>query len=326
MKWQKFITVTMVGGFLLASALVLPASAQLQDNVPGSFLVFPVYDIRPGTSTQIRICDTNNGPRGGAATNVRLNFVCPGQLPPGDTFCDEFDTDIALTFHGCAVIDVASQLPPCDQGFIIAFAENDNFAPVSYNFLIGSENITTGAVASATNAIAIQSPQARGTVLATPDPDTGLTALTFGGGGADYAPLPSTLFSDFRAVGAVPGGLTDLVLLTLDVTSGAENPKARANINFWNANEVPFSASTEFVCWERRPLQAIDAHFTAAGLGTPTGSLRVVGVPTCPAAGFCPPVPTYNPALLGALIETTPGQTLRTLFHTGTKNTVYIPE
>jgi len=226
MKWQKLVNATILGGFLLGVALVLPASAQtlLQDEVPGSYLVFPIFDISGNAVTQIRICDKSNGAKGPTTTWVRLNFICPGSRQ--DPFCDEYDTDFPLTSHQCKIIDVGDQRPPCNQGFVVAFAENATFDPWAYDHLIGSYNITTGtgtSVASeASKAIAIQSPQPFKALLGRPG-SLGSLELSFCGvtQGCDYVSLPAILHSDFRATTATAD--TTLTLLTLNINSGADN-------------------------------------------------------------------------------------------------------
>jgi hypothetical protein len=274
-------------------------------NLLGSVLVFPKFDIRSGASTQLRITDTSQGPRGGTSAFARLNFVCPGTK--ADPFCDVLDIDISFTYHRTVVIDVATELPPCDRGFIIVFAEGANGNPVSYNHLTGSYHITSGtgpsARAEAANAIAIQSLQPAGTVLGAANANTGGLDLTFSTtSGADYAALPAALHSDFRAVTAT--SRTILTLLTLNIISGADNPTARVNVHFWNTQEVPFSASHEFVCWDQVSLDQIDRHFTAVGLGTGNGALRITPSSNCPASRSCPPLFFYNAAVLGILYET----------------------
>jgi len=352
MKWQKLFNATILGGFLLGGALVLQASAQttgvLQDQIPGSFLVFPIFDISSGSTTQIRICDKSNGPiqtGNNATTWVRLNFICPGSLEVGDEnpFCDEYDTDFKLTSHQCAVIDVRDKLPPCELGFIVAFAENSAFQPWSYDNLIGSYNITRGTGASAVvegaNAIAIQSSQPKGTLLGHPGSlgsdellfqEVAANAAGFAACGLpsatcpDYVGTPAQLHSDFRAV--APGLDTNLILLTLNINSGVDNNTTSVKVYWWDLFENPNSASHKFVCWDRVALADIDSHFTAAGLTTKYGSLRVNPIPSnCPFPdGQCVFGGQYKPTVLGAIEEigsvgppVGSGATIRNLFHTG---------
>jgi hypothetical protein len=54
-----------------------------------------------------------------------------------------------------------------------------------------------------------------------------------------------------------------------------QNPPAVAFIDFWNAAEVPFSTSTEFICWTEKQLEAIDVNFLEDNLGTTYGSMRI---------------------------------------------------
>lgn len=300
------------------SGLVQTASAQVgQENVPGSFLVFPKFDIRGASATQVRIVNT-----GESNVNVHLNFVCPGVKNVND-FCAALDTTITFTPHQTRVIDVADLHPPCNQGYLVGYAYGAGGQfdigglgarnrPISYNFLIGSYHISSGRLLEADNAIASQSVQAPGTILGAGG------RLRFGGG--DYTPMATQHFTDFRAVRFGTEGDPDLgsrlTLLTLDVLAGMQNPPAVAFIDFWNAAEVPFSTSVEFVCWTERQLDTIDANFLEDNLGSTVGSMTITPFPNCPLPGGCPPLIPYDPALLGQIQEYGDGETAaRTLHH-----------
>src|SRR5262249_35367905 len=57
----------------------------LQESTPGSFLVFPIFDVIGGNQTKIRF--TCNGVTG---TRVRVTYICqPG--PGTSAFCPSFD-------------------------------------------------------------------------------------------------------------------------------------------------------------------------------------------------------------------------------------------
>lgn len=280
------------------------AQTVYDENVPASFLVFPSFDIRGTTTTTLRIVNHDS-----TAVSVKLNYVCPGVKNVND-FCAALDTEIDLTPKQTRVIDVSDQNPPCNQGYVVAFAINAADEPIAFDFLTGSYNITEGRRDEADNAIGLQSPQSKGTVLGTGFP----RQVRFGG--ADYSAISQNLFTDFRAVASEPDRGSKLTLLTLDVLAGMQNPPAVAFINFWNAAEVPFSTSREFVCWDQVTLDGIDANFLEENLGTTYGSMRIVGVPNCPLPGGCPPLLPYDATLLGAITEYGDGVlTGRTLNH-----------
>jgi len=349
MKWQRLVPVMVVGALLLGSAMVQPALAQLRDGEPGSFLVFPLFDIASGNSTKIRI--TNTGP---TTRDVRIVWICPGTAlanGPLQSFCDSNDFRFTLTGHATIVKDVATQLfPSCSAGFIVAFAQDNATAkPISWNLLTGSYQLIYGnggdTTAEAEQAITIQSTQPALSVLGSDD-GNGNLQLQFGTPVApatqvDYQALPSTLFSDFAAIGGqltpppLGAGLppletdTRLILLTLSIFTGASNSTARAAINTWDQVENgPFSSSHEFICWDRFGSSGIGStpfKKTPAGpLTTDYGSLKVTSNA----------VNGYNPAFLGAIEEvsaltaaaTTRGNTIRNLFHAASKSSTFITD
>lgn len=336
MKPQRMFMAALIGALLLSSMLILPAIAQdrLRDQEPGSFLVFPFWSIAGNTNTTICITDVADGPFGGTATWVRLNFICKGVKGP-NPFCDAFDVHFPITYHGTVCIDLKNDpryTPPCveEQGFAVAIAETNTGLPQAHNFLIGHSQIAAPNVLAEANAIAVQSSKAAGAILGAVSPVTGDYGLSFGSAAADdYVALPNVLHGTFRASTPGPAGpYTYLVVLTLDAIAAGQNPAARLSIDFWNANEIRYSAAHEFVCWDAVRLDAIDSRFAPAGLGTPFGSLRLTANGNCPIPGLCPPFTPFAPTILGTLVDVGPGAALgvRNLFHTGARGTVYFPQ
>jgi hypothetical protein len=192
--------------------------------------------------------------------------------------------------------------------------------PISYNYLIGSYHITNGRRSEADNALAVQSAQPYKAEL-------GLNGgFTFGEGG-DYLPLSSELYTTFKAVDPVDGEGSRLVLLSLDTIAGQQNPATTVYVDFWNAVEVPFSSSVEYVCWTEVRLDDIDYNFLEENLETCEGSMSLVPVPNCPIPGGCPPMLPYDPVVLGMIEEYGPGvHTARNLQRDGyPKSTTYYP-
>jgi len=283
---------------------------------------------------------------------VRIDILC-GNDPrilttaTGTRQCFEQDRHFCFTHHETKDLDVARLInfqgvgvdPACPsgEGFIVAWAETENQEPISYNSLIGSARVShTGTAALSTgpsggnvveayNAIPFQSLQSAMDALGNPtklgsNPSPSFDfALTFGNVGAatnaDYVAFPLTLVSDFQAVDG-PDAFTDLILLTLNIRSNDFNPYTHVDIKYWNENEVPFSTSRNFWCWERVPLEKISSNFFESGLGTGDGSLRIT-------------TSLNGSAVLGALIERGEerGSSLRPLWHLGihTQNS-YFPE
>jgi hypothetical protein len=370
-----------LGVVLLGSVLTSPALAQssntLQDHVPGSLLVFPIFDIFRGPEdvsvnrTKIRV--TCNGVTG---TTLRFTYVCqPVGSSTTSAFCPSFDEHFPCTSHQTIVVDVADRIfttCPSFQGYIVVWAESQcvpavsggtcptatggtlqegEFGPISYNQLFGSyflyyngvanAAVTCGGVpcappaagpfpdVEAANAIAIQSQQPVFSFLGT---DTGgALQVTFGPTTAfDYVALPKTVETDFAAPGAaliagpstVPPFIppdtvsgteleTNIILLNLNYTQFAANAPAAMSVNSWNWFEIWFTATHRFLCWERIPINTIDARITAAGpFGANYGNIRFT---PSPLAG-----PT-SPQLLGAIEEVADvGRTIRNLIHSST--------
>lgn len=316
-----WVTMAVVG---LSLAFASPGFTQpaedpgpvFDEMTPGSFLVFPLFDVREGYATQIRITNTSSS----SSVAVQLNFVCPGTKK--DPFCPALDRHIDLTPYETYVAHVADFNPPCHEGFVVAFAENGSYQAVAFDYLIGSYHIAFGGSRESAPAIAIQSLKDAGEVLGA---DNELQFGTIAGPDPDYKALPTQLYTDFQAAGEGVG--SQLILLTLDTIAGGHNPVTSVDIDFWNEHEEPFSTSWEFVCWTRVPLERIDFNFFADNLGTPYGALKVKADAKCPLAGGCPPLEPFDPTILGAINEYRGDSwSKRNLFHDKVpKSTVFIP-
>jgi len=305
MKWHKLVYPALVGAALLGSAMVLPVLAEPvpinppQDNVPGSLLVFPIFDIRSGSSTTIRITDTMGGNAPGPgrigvppSVGIHINYVCKGT----STLCDQMDDHKKLTFHETLEIHVEEDLlvPGCEEGYVVVFAENAAGDPISYNNLIGSYHIgNAGDNASyGGNAIAFQANAGLGVQIGLTGTDD-VPQLQFGTVSSnDYVALPRYLHSTFQAAETVEGGKLELVLLTLNVKSGFKNDITDVKIYYWDADENMKSKPLSFYCWVRRDLADLDNHFDEANF-TEWGSLKVVHIGAS--------------AVLGVVIETGTG-------------------
>src|SRR5215831_10184737 len=80
MKKYRLVSVLCMGVLLLGSLMVSPAlaiiSQTVQDSIPGSLLVFPIFDIIGANRTKIEI--TNRGGVGapGIDLQVQVHYVC----------------------------------------------------------------------------------------------------------------------------------------------------------------------------------------------------------------------------------------------------------
>src|SRR5262249_11015127 len=130
MKWSRLVPVIFLGVVLLGSVLTPPALAQssntLQDHVPGSLLVFPIFDIfGPEVRNRTKIRVTCNGVTG---TTLRFTYVCqPTGTSTTSAFCPSFDEHFPCTSHQTIVVDVFDRIfttCPSFQGYIVVFAES----------------------------------------------------------------------------------------------------------------------------------------------------------------------------------------------------------
>jgi hypothetical protein len=331
-----FFVVALIGGMFGVNSAV--AQAIYDSEQPGSVLVFPKFDITGDPTnpdrleTYIRICDVLEGPKGNDSVYIRYNFVCPG-VKTFDPFCRALDIERALTFKGCVNIKVRDINPPCPQGFIVAYAENANQQPISYNYLIGSSLILQPAPqrAMATQAVAIQS-------LLAPFVPTAAVQGPLQFDGQTYAACGQDLFTDFRAV--TNNKTSDLTLVTLDTIAGAQNDPTLVDIDFWNKYEDKFSSSFEYVCWAEVPLAiagvnfcdndprfpgnyCIDSNFLQANLGANIGQIEINNI-------FSQPLlpPAQRECVIATIEEKERAwMTQRKLYHDNIPvPTVYYPE
>lgn len=311
-----------------AIAIAISRQTVLQSDVPGSFLVFPLFDIRSGNATHIRITDVSGGlNKGTTSVKIHINYVCGG-VPDfsggAPTYCATTDnSDKFLTDHGTLDIDVANDSPPCDQGFITVFATSNKAVncgntgsgtgsggigsttgcPIAYDSLVGSYHIyyaanangnpNSAAVAASEtgNAIAVQSAQTALTALGALDPNAVNYDLTFGTlTTADYVALPRVLHGTYRALNTTTS-TSYLILLTPNITTGTDNTVTTVGVSNYAMDESAKSAGDlNFWCWEKVPLNSINPAFNANALGSPIGYFKLSNknVPKKPILGAVP--------------------------------------
>src|SRR5262245_39343347 len=126
----RLIIAVIVGVGLLGGATVLPARAQqLRGEVPGSFLIFPEFNIGAGVLTQLRISDIRDPALGGISF-IHVQYICPGDAAG---VCPGVNTTEITTFHGTLILDVGTELgpnPPCTKGYIVAYALDEDHVAI----------------------------------------------------------------------------------------------------------------------------------------------------------------------------------------------------
>ncbi len=183
-RWRVLI------GALLALTLGAPATLMaqtniLQDNSPGSMLVFPIFDAIGGNQTKLRIVNDSS-----ASVQIRVIFACQPNVNSNTAqACHSWSERFsAVAQHETIVLDVADELlrlqANCQtrQGYVVAIAERmcpvggascptsqtgtqppgfskpppvviapGQSAPISWNFLSGSLQLFYNGFANAPN-------------------------------------------------------------------------------------------------------------------------------------------------------------------------------
>jgi hypothetical protein len=237
----------------------------------------------------------------GTRFKLKAEWVCPGSQKVEDKFiCKETDFELFVTLNGTVSFNpnnigagpfptpapgtgtpptlfsptVTAQRvsgPPCERGYVIVWVVNINGTPIKFDGLIGDAILReANGATSAYNGIPIQA----NPFLATnaPVPQGLLGALAFDGLAAGYQSLTGSIASSVRFAQSAPTPVrTDLTLLTLDVFSNRPNAPVSVDLDFFNANEVLLSTSTEFICWDEVQLTEIDPNLTVDGMQTRKG-------------------------------------------------------
>jgi len=235
---------------------------------------------------------------------LRLHWVCGATEADAATsfVCKETDFDvnatvfekIVLTPNGEPIGTYGSGLPSrfapaanCPQGggYLIAWVINPaNDKPMKFDGLIGDAHLRPGSPIGGSptaladyDAIPIQADPS----LHNGDPITvaGNGGLFFDGLKGHYQAVTGQVLGDIRytnptitpAFPTLSVGI--LTLLTLDVKSNRPNNPVFVDLDFFGGNpstignENQLSASTDFICWEEVPINAINADLTTAMMG-----------------------------------------------------------
>lgn len=286
---------------LVAALLSSLAEAQLAE--PGSLLVYPEFDSRPGFTTVLTITNTEAGP----GSNVRVHFVFLNA-----TDCAEFDRAQLMTSNDTFSTVASSYVPSFRRGWFYAYAQNATTGrPISHNHLIGMTSLIDGVAATSYSlaAIPFRSPLA---------PNTS-TDLDFDGirdlDGLEYEACNEEILVP-RFLGQTASYREELILLPL---TGGRAFTTRVKFLVFNDNESLFSASYNVRCWARVPLSSISSVFSNTFLlsspdapgeslgGRETGWFIVDGGTASSDA-----VTIQDPAILAVLVapESTGGATL----------------
>jgi hypothetical protein len=246
---------------------------------PGSLLLYPEFDSRPGDLTILTITNTNCDFTGNPFTeNVRVEFVFIDRED-----CSEFNTTFTMTPCDTLTMLVSAANPNQEQGYVYAFAKSVTTGePIVYNDLIGQSLIINGLASFeyATNAVSFEG---IGDGMITDLDDDGIRDLD--GIEYDEAPdeilIPRFLGQNYSpnmggqkgrasSVGAGAGPRathSELILVNL---SGGAAFTTTLDFLIYNDNEEVFSSEYTFDCWDKPYLLDISGLFANEFLKTGT--------------------------------------------------------
>ena len=270
---------------------------------PGSVIVFPKFingsvglpEGAPAPATELEIgvvCPKGVTCAEHEPVKIRFHWVCGTTEAnlAGSFICQETDFDVTATVFEKIVLvpdgtpqnGYTSGLPtktipaaPCDGGYLIGWVITPTSdTPIKFDGLIGDAVVRTSGTAQAGyNAIPIQAAPnlVNGAAVST----NGNGALMFDGAPGHYQAVTGQVLGDVRYTGTVSGvyGRGYLTLLTLDVKSNRPNNPVFVDLDFFGGNpsaignENQLSTSTEFICWEEIPVDAINANLTTTLMG-----------------------------------------------------------
>lgn len=275
-----------------ALSMALAPLAAAGRNDPGSLLVFPVLDSRPGVVSVVTVTNT-----AGAEVGVHLHYVEAADCSRSNAFelLTPFDTVTAVT---------EAHAPSLEQGYAYAYAV-EGATPIAFDHLIGCQLVIDGISGSehALNALVFEAIPAEGQPT---DIDTdGVRDLD----GVEYQPAPDRIAVP-RFVGQSSAFRSELVLI--DLTGSAFT----TSVDFivFNDNEEAFSAAHTFRCWTRVPLLSISGIFSQSFLANATDHDpgEVIGAPGIETGWFrvdggvatSTTTTVVDPAVLAILVET----------------------
>ncbi len=284
-----FTVVSLIG-------VLLPA-AHSERNDPGSLLIFPEFDSRPGSYTFLTV--TNVNPDEGI--RVHFNWV-------DEESCLKTDAWQTLTPLDTITFLSSSASPNENRGYCFAYARGmASPSATDFDYLIGTELTFDGWTSSEyqVNALVYEGQTGEGNP----------TDLNGDGNadldGVEYGTTPD-LIAIPRFFGQIPGqGMPRAELIFIGLTGTKFNTSA--NFLIYNDNEEVFSAQHSFDCWERVSLLDISGVFSQSFLYNSTNHdpNEVQGFPLMETGWFqidgsvasSTTTSITNPAMLAIMVE-----------------------
>ncbi len=317
---------------ICAAMLAVPdaALAQPREYEPGSLLVFPFYDARPGRTCILTVTNLLSSRVRGTGV-FREGDVQIAYHYSGSDGCLVFDRSELLTPGDTLSIIVSEHSPEADFGYAWIRAEDpETDEPIDFDYLIGDLLVVRpndGAVWEVPG-IAFRSLAEEGGAI-----DFSSNAHAFsdldGNGlsdfdGSEYEPFPDKLFIS-RFFEESPPVRTHLILFS------TLNPSIENNVDFlfWNNREQQFSRTLRFHCWWEGSLSEVsqiarNLQGDAAELGSglpQTGWVQIDGRRAVLRNGQ---LVVDDPPILGMIIDVFGGRdgelSARLLHHTGAQD------
>jgi Big-like domain-containing protein len=213
------------------------ASGPRDRRRPGSLLLYPQYDSRPGSLTYITVTNTNPS----QSVKVEYDYV-------NGEDCSRFDRTHLLTPNDTLSVVAEYHHPDSEQGFLYLFAKHpETGQAIVHNGLIGQVMVLDGVemFGLECNAVSFQGVGADG--LSTDLDGDGVRDLN----GLEYEEAPGEILIP-RFFGQIPGQVrSELILVAL---TGGRHFTTHLSFEIFNDNEELFSRQHSFQCWQRLPL------------------------------------------------------------------------
>lgn len=288
-----------VGGIAMLALACLSAPALAQDSdgprhlSPGSVMIFPLFDSRPGFNTIITVTNTNTSNIQCPPTSFREGDVTVHYAYiESDTWL-EFDLDENLTPADTLTVLARGHNREQKQGWLWVEARDPEVPTrgIDFDFLIGSAIVVNSdfdfewEYAPYTfRALTEESGSDHGSTSCGHlyvDEGSENDDFTLDFDGVEYDFFPKTLYIDqFFGEGnppELPGTQTfsnTLYLMSTQMTG------TTVNILFWNNNEVRFSRGFQFDCWTEASLSEISNIALESNLRSSYDSGELNGIPT----------------------------------------------
>ncbi|MDZ4775037.1 MAG: hypothetical protein SGI72_18105 [Planctomycetota bacterium] len=286
-------------------AVSSPARAGGQE--PGSLLVYPEYDNRPGQFSLLTITNTNGDTQSGS---IKVHFVFINA-----TNCLETDLIFNLTPRDTVSFLSNVYTSANQRGYAYGWAVDPlTGKSLDFDHLIGSLVRVDGVLAFDWSVQALSFQGRPGAGLDTDLDHDGQRDLD----GFEYDKAPNKIYVP-RFYGQYPeavGRTAPLADLILFRPLGPANSTTTTAFLVWNDNEEVYSASYSFTCWTRQRLLTIAGSFGQTFLaGTNDAPNEIIGMNTTESGWFqvkgqVATAPggqtTSNPPIFGVLVEQRP--------------------